>query len=234
MDGSITQKMRPVILSARKLTKTYSLGRAIDVHALSDVDFQVSRGEFIAIVGPSGSGKSTLLNMIGCLDDPTSGEILIDGQVVVNLSRRSKTDLRREKIGFIFQQYNLMPTLSALENVMLPLKYSGIKRRIARERAAVALEQVGLGERVFHRPTQLSGGEQQRVAVARALVNEPAIILADEPTGELDTVNSAQIIKLLRSLNETSGQTVIIVTHNPEVAAATDRIVRMRDGRIEG
>lgn len=231
---TITEKIKPIILSTKELTKTFNLGRDLEVHALSDVSFEVGRGDFISIMGPSGSGKSTLLNMIGCLDTPTKGEIIIDGQQVSKLKKSKLTDLRREKIGFVFQQYNLIPTLTALENVMLPLKYTGVSRKQAKKRSALALEQVGLEGRIHHRPFELSGGEQQRVTVARSLINNPSIILADEPTGELDTHTSDQVINLLRSLNESKGQTFIIVTHNPEVAADTDRIIKMRDGKIEG
>jgi len=233
-DGTITEKIKPIILSTKGLAKTFKLGRELEVHALRDISFEVSRGEFISIVGPSGSGKSTLLNMMGCLDRPTRGDIFIDDQLVSKLRKSKLTDLRREKIGFVFQQYNLIPTLTALENVMLPLKYTGVSRKQAKIRAAQALEQVGLEGRIHHRPFELSGGEQQRVTVARSLINKPAIVLADEPTGELDTHTSEQIIKLLRSLNESAGQTFIIVTHNLEVASVTDRVVKMRDGKLEG
>ncbi len=232
-DDNITEKIKPIILSTKGLTKTFSLGRELEVHALSDVSFEVGRGDFISIMGPSGSGKSTLLNMIGCLDRPTRGDIFIDGQLVSKLKKSKLTDLRREKIGFVFQQYNLIPTLTALENVMLPLKYTGMPRKQAKRKATQALEQVGLGERIRHRPFELSGGEQQRVTVARSLINNPAIVLADEPTGELDTHTSDQVIRLLRSLNESAGQTFIIVTHNPEVAAVTDKVIKMKDGRLE-
>lgn len=219
------------IVESRQLTKIYRRGK-VEVRALDNVDLAVEPGEFLCIMGPSGSGKSTLLNLIGCLDQPTEGTMLLDGQDVGRLPRRRLPYIRREKIGFVFQQHNLLPGLTALENVMLPLRYVGVGRGERRRRARAMLEQVGLADRVGHRPMELSGGERQRVAIARALINEPTIVLADEPTGEVDSRTARRIMELLRSLNQSRDQTFLIVTHDPLVARATDRIIRFQDGRI--
>jgi putative ABC transport system ATP-binding protein len=219
------------IVESRGLTKVYRMGR-VEVRALDGVNLTVEPGEFLCIMGPSGSGKSTLLNLIGCLDQPTEGTVILDGQDAGHLSRHRLPHIRREKIGFVFQQHNLLPGLTALENVMLPLRYVGVGRGERRRRARAMLEQVGLGDRVSHRATELSGGERQRVAIARALINHPAIVLADEPTGEVDSRTAQRIMELLRSLNQSQGQTFLIVTHDPLVARATDRIIRFQDGRI--
>jgi ABC-type lipoprotein export system ATPase subunit len=220
------------VVSARHLTKTYQLGE-IAVHALRDVSFDIQRGEFVAIMGPSGSGKSTLMNLIGALDTPTSGELAINGTPISTLAKDQLADLRNRTIGFVFQQFNLLARTSALDNVKLPLAYSRDKARMARgdELAAQRLQEVGLGNRMDHVPSQLSGGQQQRVAIARALVNSPSLILADEPTGALDTETSLEIMALFRRLTE-SGMTVILVTHEPDVAAHAQRLLRVRDGRI--
>jgi putative ABC transport system ATP-binding protein len=218
------------IVQTRELTKVYKMGHT-DVHALRGLSLNIEPGEFMTIMGRSGSGKSTLLNMIGCLDRPTGGTVIIDGVEVSQLPKGQLPRIRREKIGFIFQNFNLIPTLTALENVMLPLRYHRVRN--GRQRAMEMLEHVDLADRARHRPSELSGGEQQRVSVARALVTHPAIILADEPTGELDTHLAAEIIALLRRFNQESGQTIIIVTHDPLVAEATDRIVRLQDGQVE-
>lgn len=222
----------PTIVETRGLTKVYKMG-ASEVHALRGVDLTIERGEFLSVMGRSGSGKSTLLNLIGCLDRPTSGSVILDGLEVTRLPRRRLPAIRRQKIGFVFQQFNLLPTLTALENVMLPLRYAGVGGGERKRRAREMLEQVGLGDRVGHRPTELSGGEQQRVAIARALVTHPAIVLADEPTGEVDTHTAAEIIALMRRFNREAGQTFILVTHDPLVAEATDRIIYLQDGMIE-
>jgi len=220
------------VVSARHLTKTYQLGE-IAVHALRDVSFDIQRGEFVAIMGPSGSGKSTLMNLIGALDTPTSGELAINGTPISTLGRDQLADLRNRTIGFVFQQFNLLARTSALDNVKLPLAYSRDKVKMARgdELAALRLQEVGLGNRMDHVPSQLSGGQQQRVAIARALVNSPSLILADEPTGALDTETSLEIMALFRRLTE-SGMTVVLVTHEPDVAAHARRLLRVRDGRI--
>jgi len=220
------------VVSARHLTKTYQLGE-IAVHALRDVSFDIQRGEFVAIMGPSGSGKSTLMNLIGALDTPTSGELAINGTPISTLGRDQLADLRNRTIGFVFQQFNLLARTSALDNVKLPLAYSRDKVKMARgdELAAQRLQEVGLGNRMDHVPSQLSGGQQQRVAIARALVNSPSLILADEPTGALDTETSLEIMALFRRLTE-SGMTVVLVTHEPDVAAHARRLLRVRDGRI--
>jgi putative ABC transport system ATP-binding protein len=220
------------VVSARNLTKTYQLGE-IAVHALRDVSFDIQQGEFVAIMGPSGSGKSTLMNMIGALDTPTSGQLAINGVDIATLSSDALADLRNRTIGFVFQQFNLLRRTSALENVKLPLAYSRDPAKQARgdELAAQCLREVGLGERMDHVPSQLSGGQQQRVAIARALVNSPSLILADEPTGALDTQTSLEIMTLFRRLTE-QGMTVILVTHEPDVAAHAKRLLRVRDGRI--
>jgi len=218
------------IVEAQGLVKIYPMGTT-EVRALRGLDMTVEVGEFMSAVGPSGSGKSTLLNLIGCLDSPTEGTVVLDGVNVTQVERSRLPAIRREKVGFVFQQFNLLSHLTALENVMLPLRYTDVSRREARARAAQLLEHVGLGDRMTHRPLEMSGGEQQRVAVARALVNRPAIVLADEPTGEVDTTTADELMALLRALNQ-EGQTFIIVTHDPSVAAQTDRTVYLRDGKV--
>jgi len=218
------------ILEARGLTKVYRRG-ASEVRAVDGIDLDVAAGELMAIMGRSGSGKTTLLDLLGCLLRPTDGSLAIDGRSVIGASDRELATIRRERIGFVFQEFNLIPTLTAVENVMLPLRY-GPRRRDARARATELLALVGLAERAGHRPTELSGGEQQRVAIARALVNDPAVILADEPTGELDSATSERLMMMLRDLNADRGVTIIIVTHDAGVAGATDRVVRLSDGRV--
>ncbi len=222
----------PPVVSARNLTKTYQLGE-VAVHALRDVSFDIQRGEFVAIMGPSGSGKSTLMNLIGALDTPTSGSLAINGTDIATLDKDQLADLRNRTLGFVFQQFNLLARTSALDNVKLPLAYSRDPAKQARgnELAAQRLREVGLGQRMDHVPSQLSGGQQQRVAIARALVNSPSLILADEPTGALDTQTSGEIMALFESLTR-SGMTVTLVTHEPDVAAHAKRLLRVRDGRI--
>lgn len=222
--------MAEPILRAEALTKVYRRG-ASEVRAVDGIDLRVEPGEFMAIMGRSGSGKTTLLDLLGCLLRPTSGELEIDGRSVVGASDGELATIRRERIGFVFQEFNLIPTLTALENVLLPLRY-GPRRPDGRQRATDLLELVGLAERRTHRPTELSGGEQQRVAIARSLVNDPAVILADEPTGELDSATSARLMETLRALNTARGVTIIIVTHDGGVAGSTDRVVRLSDGRV--
>jgi len=219
------------ILRIRNLSKTYMQGK-IPVHALSDVSFDVDKGEFLSIVGPSGSGKSTFLSMIGLLDKPTSGSVFIDGVEVTKAKDSEAPKIRREKIGFVFQHFNLIPTLSALENVDIAMRFARVPKSKRRERAIELLTQMGLRDRMNHKPSELSGGEQQRVAIARAMANNPAIILADEPTGEVDTKTRDMIVELLRGLSE-NGQTILIVTHDTAVSARTRRIIKMRDGKIE-
>ena len=218
------------ILEARDLAKVYRRG-ASEVRAVDGIDLEIAAGELMAIMGRSGSGKTTLLDLLGCLLRPTSGELAIDGRSVIGASDGELAAIRRERIGFVFQEFNLIPTLNAIENVMLPLRY-GPRRGDGRRRAGELLDLVGLGERVSHRPTELSGGEQQRVAIARALVNDPAVILADEPTGELDSATSERLIATLRQLNRDRGVTIVIVTHDAGVAGATDRVLRLSDGRV--
>jgi len=219
------------VIETTQLVKTYTTG-STEVHALKGIDLAVEKGAFIAIMGTSGSGKSTLMNLLGCLDTPTSGSYLIDGVRVDGMDRNALAALRNEKIGFVFQGFNLLPRTSALENVELPMLYdrSG-KKRDTRALATAALQRVGLGERLDHQPSELSGGQQQRVAIARALVTEPAIILADEPTGNLDTQTSMEVMALFQELNE-QGITIVLVTHEPDIAVYAKRIVEVRDGRI--
>lgn len=219
------------ILSIRDLKKTYMQGR-IPVHALDGVNLDVKKGELISIVGPSGSGKSTLLSMIGLLDRSTGGSVLIAGKEITDANESEAPRIRREKIGFIFQHFNLLHTLTALENVDIAMRFSGVSRSKRKIRAFELLSSIGLGDRVNHRPSELSGGQQQRVAIARAMANNPAIILADEPTGAVDTKTREVIVSVLKELSR-KGQTIIVVTHDMAVAEQTDRIITMRDGRIE-
>ena len=220
------------LITAEKLVKHYKMGDET-VRALDGVSFKIEKGEFCAIIGPSGSGKSTLMNILGGLDTPSAGRIVINGANMGTMNDNQLAHFRNETIGFVFQSFNLLPRLSALENVELPLIYAGVPSPQRRKRASEMLARVGLGERMGHRPTQLSGGQQQRVAIARALSGEPALLLADEPTGALDTATGEEILKLFSQLNR-EGATVVLVTHDPDVAAATLRTIEMRDGHIIG
>ncbi len=218
------------IISARDLRKVYHVGE-VDVPALRGVDLEVGRGEFVSVVGPSGSGKSTLFHILGGLTPPTSGSVRIDGRDLVGLTEIERTRMRRTMVGFVFQKYNLLPTLTARDNIEIARYISG-RPDGGDGQFREVLELLGIAHRLDHKPRSLSGGEQQRVAIARAIVNHPAILLADEPTGNLDTENSAAVLGLLRDLNRRIGQTVLMITHNPEAAAYGDRIITMRDGRI--
>ncbi|MBK8734332.1 MAG: ABC transporter ATP-binding protein [Saprospiraceae bacterium] len=219
------------MIKTNALSKIYKMGDEI-VTALKSVDLAISKNDYVALMGPSGSGKSTLMNLIGCLDSPTAGDYYLNG---VNVSQMSDTDLaevRNKEIGFVFQTFNLLPRMSALENVAMPLVYAGKSKAERESKAQKVLEQVGLGDRMFHKPNELSGGQRQRVAIARALVNDPAIILADEPTGNLDSKTSLEIMRILKDIH-TAGNTIILVTHEPDIAEHAHRIIRMRDGLIE-
>lgn len=221
------------MITVTDLTKTYQMGD-IQVDALKGVSFEIKKGEFVAIMGPSGSGKSTLMNLIGCLDTPTSGSYMLDGDLVSQLDDVELAAARAAKLGFIFQQYNLLPRQTALRNVELPLIYRGISNAERHRRASAALEIVGMKERTDHKPNELSGGQQQRVAIARALSGSPSVILADEPTGALDTKTSAEIMNILQRLNREQGLTVVLVTHEHDVAAYASRVLTMRDGELVG
>ena len=225
--------MNDNVIEITNLTKTYGEGE-IAVHALKELDLQVEQGEFVAIMGPSGSGKSTLMNIIGCLDRATSGLYILDGEDVSQLNRDELAGVRNRKIGFVFQSYNLLPRLSACKNVMLPMMYNGFQNWSEdqrSQRAADLLELVGLGDRLHHLPTELSGGQQQRVAIARSLINDPSLILADEPTGNLDTTSSTEIMGIFHRLHQ-QGATIVMVTHDPERARESQRVVNVLDGRV--
>jgi putative ABC transport system ATP-binding protein len=223
--------MEDRVISTENLTKVYRMGK-MEVYALNGVSFFIQRGEVVAIMGPSGSGKSTLMNILGCLDSPTSGDYVLDGEHVAALKDDQLAKVRNRKVGFIFQSFNLLPRENALMNVELPLRYAGGAGNPA-ARARAALEAVGLADRMRHRPAELSGGQQQRVAIARALVNQPAILMADEPTGNLDSKSGKEIVELLLHMNQERGTTVIIVTHDPSIAAQTQRTIHLKDGVIE-
>ena len=218
------------LIEFREVCKFYRMGDST-VKAADHISMQIDRGEFVAVVGQSGSGKSTCMNIIGCLDVPTAGTYLLDGRDVGQMSRNELAEIRNEMLGFIFQQYNLLPKLNLLENVELPLMYAGVGRSERRERAKEALERVGLGDKLQHRPNELSGGQQQRVSIARALVGRPAVILADEPTGALDSHTSREVLELLQALHR-QGNTIVLITHDNSIARQAQRIIRLEDGRV--
>jgi len=224
-------KEKPVVIETRNMKKVYGEGEN-QVAALDGVDLKIREGEFVAVMGPSGSGKSTLMAILGCLDVPSQGIYRLEGEPVEKLNENQLAQVRSRKVGFVFQQFNLLPRTNALENVMLPLLYDGVHGKARIEKARAALETVGLADRIHHHPNQLSGGEQQRVAIARALVNDPTILLADEPTGNLDSKTGDEIIGLFQKLHEEHGQTVIYVTHDAFIARHTQRIIRLVDGKI--
>ena len=223
--------MAETLIDLRHIYKTYDEGGKMPVPVLEDVSLSVEEGEYLAIMGPSGSGKSTLMNIIGCLDLPTEGEFFLGGENVLTMNENAVADLRNRMIGFVFQNFNLLPRETALENVALPLLYAGVSRRERAERARAALESVGLGDRVDFLPTQLSGGQKQRVAIARAMINRPHVLLADEPTGALDTASGKQVMELFEKLNR-DGMTVVMITHAPEIAERARRMIRILDGKI--
>lgn len=219
------------LITIEGLRKTYRIGTQ-EVHALDGLDLNIAANEYVALMGPSGSGKSTLMNVLGCLDSPTAGSYHLNGQNVANLDEDALAEIRNREIGFVFQTFNLLPRYSALENVALPLIYAGMSKQDRMQRAEEVLDMVGLKDRMIHKPNELSGGQRQRVAVARALVNRPSIILADEPTGNLDTATSMEIMGLFAEIQE-AGNTVILVTHEEDIAACAQRVVRLRDGKVE-
>jgi putative ABC transport system ATP-binding protein len=227
----IAASLETPVIETHNLSKVYIMGNT-EVHALRGVDFVVHKGEMLAVVGPSGSGKSTLMAILGALDKPTSGSYRLDGVEISEMSEDSLSDVRNHRIGFVFQKFNLLARTTALDNVALPLVYAGVSQKERRERARLALETVGLGTRLDHKPNELSGGQQQRVAIARALVSAPSMILADEPTGNLDSKTGDEIMALFHQLHEQQGITLIIVTHSPEIAQQAQRVVTMRDGAI--
>ena len=229
----MTSVMTTSMISVTDLCKVYKLG-AVEVQALGGVSFEIKRGEFVAIIGHSGSGKSTLMNLLGCLDTPTSGTYRLDGVEVHSLSADELAMIRATRLGFVFQQYNLLPRQTALRNVEMPMIYRGVSGARRHQRATAALKLLGMADRLDHRPNELSGGQQQRVAIARALVGSPSVILADEPTGALDTKTSNEIMGILQSLNRRQGLTVVLVTHEPDVAAYANRILTLRDGQLVG
>ena len=232
MESDQQQALGDPLIELRAVAKDY-VTEAVTVHALRQVDLTIRRGEFVAMVGQSGSGKSTMMNIIGCLDRPSSGAYKLDGIDVTTRSNDARAVVRNRLIGFVFQGFNLLPRTTALENVELPLVYRGVPSAERRKRALVALGSVGLAERLHHTPNQLSGGQQQRVAIARALVTEPPLLLADEPTGNLDTRTSLEVLGLLQALNENKGITIVLVTHEPDIAACAKRVITMRDGRVK-
>jgi putative ABC transport system ATP-binding protein len=224
-------RKKRVVLETKKLTKIYRRGKENEVRALNGVSFKLKRGDFVALVGPSGSGKSTFMHLIGLLQKPTSGKVYIGGADMTAIPNKLYPKVRAKKIGFVFQGFNLISTLNAFENVMLAGRYAGLSSKEAREKAEKVLTDLGLKNRMYHRPSELSGGQEQRVAIARALINSPEIILADEPTGELDSKNSVEIVKLLKGLSK-KGQTILIVTHNLDVAKKADKVIKMQDGKM--
>jgi putative ABC transport system ATP-binding protein len=228
--AGVDSSMSEFVIDAREITKVYLMGE-VEVHALCGVSLQVERGEVMSIMGPSGSGKSTLMNILGALDRPTSGTYYLNGEQVSDLKDDELAVIRNREVGFVFQTFNLLARHTAITNVELPMRYAGVSNG-RRKKAIAALEAVGLGDRVRHKPNELSGGQQQRVAIARALVNQPAIILADEPTGNLDSVSGAEIMEILLDLNKEHGTTLIFVTHDPEIAAQTHRVIHLLDGLI--
>jgi len=219
------------VIQTKNLSKVYQMGSQ-EVWALRSIDIQINQGEYVALMGPSGSGKSTLMNLLGCLDSPSGGEFWLNGIRVAGMNDDELAEVRNKQIGFVFQTFNLLPKLTALENVALPLVYAGVSRQERLKRAAAVLESVGLSERKDHRPNELSGGQRQRVAIARALINDPAIILADEPTGNLDSKTSHEIMGILDDIHR-RGNTIILVTHEPDIAEFAERIVRLKDGLVE-
>ncbi len=220
-----------IVVKTVDLEKEYRLGEVV-VHALGGVSMELKKGEFVVVAGPSGSGKTTLLNLIGALDKPTRGKVYIDGKDLTAMNERELTRLRRSKIGFVFQFYNLIPVLTAFENIELPMIVAGVPKKKMQERTQELLEIIGLIDRANHRPDELSGGEQQRVAIARALANQPSIVLADEPTGDLDTATGSEVMEVLREMSKREKVTAIVVTHDPVIAEMADRILEMRDGKI--